>query len=295
MAAPMGERAEIRPLRGSDSDGPTIRKVDFPEPSSTTTAGAELDRDGRVAPSSMISTLPEQLLEGLDPALGERLLASSLLVLRVLAQVAQLACGLDAGHDGRSGDGRQLEMLRLHGGQAAGRHPRRRAWCVRTATGIGTRRAPAGASARRPGQPSTPIRAPDALAGLDRAGLPGGGSSLRRRSPARSAHHRSRALLMPCCLRRPSGAWRLAKGRTTRSHRADRPPTRRRDAGRERIEQAILVLLARVRLRPPDAQPVESAERLEPVAAGVRPLDPRAVSAANASSRAPMEAADMPT
>ncbi len=110
MAAPIGERDEIRPLRGSDSEGPTIRNVDSPEPSSTTTAEPSSTR-WIVAPFLDDLDVPEELLEGLDAALGERLLAPRLLVLRVLAQVAELAGGLDAGHDGRPRDRRQLLVL----------------------------------------------------------------------------------------------------------------------------------------------------------------------------------------
>ena len=82
---------------------------------------------------------------------------------------------------------------------------------------------------------------------------------------------------MPCCLRRPSGAWRLAKGSTTRGVE-HAPRDLARDAGGERIEQAVEVLLGGVGLRPPDAHPVEPAERLEPVATGVGPLGRRAAS-----------------
>src|SRR3990172_9525656 len=53
-----------------------------------------------------------RLLDGLDPTLQEGLLAARLLVLRVLLEVAQLAGGLDAGHDSRPRHGRQLTELR---------------------------------------------------------------------------------------------------------------------------------------------------------------------------------------
>src|SRR4029453_2104729 len=76
----------------------------------------------------------QELFEGLDASFGERLLSPGFLVLRVLAEVAKLACGLDAGHDGRPGDRRELLVLGLHSRQATGRDPRGRAECLRAAS-----------------------------------------------------------------------------------------------------------------------------------------------------------------
>lgn len=57
--------------------------------------------------------MAEEVLDGPDPALGERLLAAGFVIVRVLLEVPELAGRHDPGDDRRPGHGGQLEQLGL--------------------------------------------------------------------------------------------------------------------------------------------------------------------------------------
>src|SRR3990172_8817041 len=127
-----------------------------------------LDDDGGAEPDAALVGAPlddidvaQELLDGLDASLQEGLLAARLLVLRVLLEVAQLAGGLDAGHDSRPRHGRQLTELGAECGEAGLGEASRRPDGVpalrrRRAVGGGSRAAQHAFGAQHAGGPARP-------------------------------------------------------------------------------------------------------------------------------------------
>ena len=113
----------MRPASGSASVVPTM--------TSSSASTVDLVPDGRADHDDAVRAAggddrgPQPPLELADATLEERLLVASGLVVRVLAQVAELAGVLDALDDLRSLHGRQERQLGLERGEAVGGQVRR--------------------------------------------------------------------------------------------------------------------------------------------------------------------------
>ena len=262
-------RLGIRFVRADDRVGdglPVVLEVTTDPSPTVEPAAGRIDDDRR----------PQPRLDRLDPALEERLLLPGGVVVGVLLEVAVLLGRPDPGDDLAAADVRQLVELGPQprgavGGERLGGDDRRcgrrpgRGGCrgsADAARGVGVARGVRVVAARALGAGGSPFAPSASPSGTwtTNVGLAGAAASGSARSEPVS----------PVALRSPVGRRRLAHGRTT-----SRSGSAARSVGghgrSERREQRVLVLLRGVGQRPPDPDPVERSQRLEPVRARMRP------------------------